>query len=705
MSTRALKFLVLAALVLGTLAVGNSRYQQVQAEQPPRPTSLPSASSPTPPPGGTVQIVGPTEGTPGQTLTFKLMDGTTQLSVDRWEQVLNPDLYLGNDYVTSFCLSMQPQQDGSLQITAPAPGRYKLAAIKGDVRWETYVLIRPEQVGPEIRGFTFVSDRSLDKDHAPNVLDLAKRAGRTWASIGVLGGIDLDSTTLEIQVPCSFCSQTESLDDIGWLIDEAHRQGLKVAVTPDIWARTSNKMNFCPGFFVMETKDGLIGDLPALLPDSLITAVMQSYARYMLQMAEVAQQHGAEAMFVGNESQCENTPGNLLWSQKQQWKDMVAQVRITFHGKLWIGQVLGGCEDPSDLDIWELGDGINAPAEGGLKGSGSQCGRQATESNNPTAEQMTANMSQAVGSMLAFKLQAVTGLPLIWREFYPVPIDGLNYRAGEAIGLVDSSVRDNQELVDYFEAQMRTVGHKQVNGFFFFAVDLADSTGGNSFDALKQPALVNAIANWWGGDTNYFEPCMGGETPHGLLYEEDFEPSACPLQKQDSFIPNTGWEVIEDSSKPQNHVLRGTQQAVSPSIPAIGRSSWMNYTVKLRVRLVGGPTAPSGAISVRVGTEGDNYGVHLGFNHLILIKHLNTQGKHLTLANYVVPEGTQLGRWYELEIRAVGPMLTVNLDGKQVIQVTDQDSPLFSGGVALFVGSGLGPATVDFDDFLITKSN
>src|ERR1035441_3951827 len=70
-------------------------------------------------------IAGPQQGAPGDALTFRLMNGSTQLTVDRWVQELNPDRYAGNDYISSFTLQMTASVDGTLTAVAPAPGRYR----------------------------------------------------------------------------------------------------------------------------------------------------------------------------------------------------------------------------------------------------------------------------------------------------------------------------------------------------------------------------------------------------------------------------------------------------------------------------------------------------------------------------------------------------------------------------------------------------
>lgn len=648
-------------------------------------------------------ISGPIQGSPGETLTFRMLQGSDKVSANQWFQVFNPDRYTGNDYVTSFTLAMSPQTDGSLVVVAPAPGRYKIRGEMGSTQAEAYFLIRSQASMPSIRGSAFnvnTGSGPLDRARVSRVFALAQRAGLNWAQIVQTGGIDLDSSGLKLQLPCPFCAGTMALDDYGWVIDEAHRQGLKVVVEPN-FAGLSQSGQVAPYYAVQLTPKGWVGDLPGLLAEGspLIPQVMQSYTAYMLQMAQIAQEHGAEAMIVGNESNTTNQPNSLLWSQKAQWKTMMASLRQTFRGKLWVGMALGACDDPNDLDIWTLGDGINAPAL--PKGSGITCsssgGVPGTSSNNPSAEQMSAYMAQSLPYYQTEKLHALTGLPIIFQEFGAIPIDGVNYGLDTWQQLNSTVVRDNQEIVDYFEANMRALGDQRLlAGFFFIGVGL------NYFertDPLRQPALVNAIANWWGGDTAYFVPCMSS-----LVFQANFDTGGCPLDQE--ALLTKGWSVVQDTSDTTNQVLEGTGDSntawgatVPPTLP-IGASSWTDYKVKLRLRLMPG-AQPRGSIDFREGADGNSYSVAIGFGRVQLQKLTRTQGQYPVLASYEVPGGTQTGQWYQLEITANGATITVTLNGTVVIQITDQTGAYRSGGIRLGVGSGNGPATVDFDDITV----
>src|SRR2546426_2242834 len=136
----------------------------VNALEPlPCPETVPSVALP--PPGGppSLHIGGPAEGRPADTMTFRLFDGNQQVSADQWQQELNPDRYVGNDYVSSFCLSMSPQPDGSATVVAPAPGRYKIRAQFGGSWIAAYVLVRPPSPALPVRGLAVLGNGPLDR--------------------------------------------------------------------------------------------------------------------------------------------------------------------------------------------------------------------------------------------------------------------------------------------------------------------------------------------------------------------------------------------------------------------------------------------------------------------------------------------------------------------------------------------------------------
>jgi hypothetical protein len=662
-------------------------------------SDVPAAgSSPPPAPSSELQIAGPNAAAPGQEVSLRLTRNGTQVAADRWEQALNLDRYTGTEYISSSCLRLLQLPDGTLEASAPAPGRYRLSAWLGSSRAETYLLVHPDQVVPQVRGLQLQASGPLDRAYAASVLARARSAGFNWVSFVEVGGIDLDVSNPEFQANCSFCVNSLPLGDLAWLMDEAHRQGLHFALSPSFAARSSTRLTDPGNWYVVQTPQGVYGDLPGVLPSGspLVPAVMAAYSRFALELATLGQQHGAEAMFLGNESQSSNTPGSLLWSQTAQWTDLVAQLRRSFGGQIWIGQVLGGCQAASDLDIWRLGDGINATSS--LHGSGADCAFGSPESATPTAERMFTQMESSVAQTFAGRISAATGLPLVYRETYMFPVDGVNYLGVQSFSRFDRLPRDNQEIVDYFEALMRVVSSTNTRGLFLFAAELSQRGYTNAVDPLKQPELLSAIANWWGGDVSALAPCW--TPPPTTLLADDFEPSQCPTERQDAFTFDSGWRIVPDTQDPANHVLRGTAPA-GPVRPIIGRDLWTDYSVRVRVRLVD-RADEAGLVAVRVSPSNDQYVVQLGYDDLILFK-CPPAGSCSALARAHPSGGIPPGRWFDLEAMVTGPTIVVRLDGVELLRVTDSDHPLLTGGIHLGVSSASGTGVVDFDELRVEQ--
>jgi hypothetical protein len=496
-------------------------------------------------------IDGPSEGRPGAPLTFLLLSGGAPVPADRWEQVLNADRYTGNDYVTSFALQMTLLPDGSLQAVAPAPGRYKIAAVRGSQRFHAYVLIRPERLVPEIRGASFSAFEPLDRPYAAEVLAIARRAGMTWADLVQTAFIDFDSGSLAVQPYCSRCPGSMPLHDLEWFIDEAHRQGFKVSLDPGVWARNRGILDelqatlegkaLHPNPWPSPVQNG-----PNVTDPAIIPAVMQSYRAFAIQMAELAQRHNVEAIILGNNT---SSPArNLLWTEQAQWTELFSQLRHAFQGQLWMGFEWTCPGQQASFGNYSGLDGVHAGLSGDII-STPACTFPLAGSTSPTAEQIVQRIAPDVDSWRPFRVQAATGLPIIYTDFYTVNVDGLNFRGGSVFE-TGPLPQDNQEVVDLFEAAMRTVGQRPGVGIFLWSAGLSRNGFGNRQDVLKQPALVNAIANWWGGDIAYFAPCLAPE-PVNVLFRDNFDRNPCPLPTEPRGALGRRLEARAGSQRPR----------------------------------------------------------------------------------------------------------------------------------------------------------
>src|SRR5262249_4023549 len=124
---------------------------------------------------------------------------------------------------------------------------------------------------------------------------------------------------------------------------------------------------------------------------------------------------------------------------------------------------------------------------------------------NLTAEDMLPTIAHQLSTTSLFNLQQ----PVLTGEGVTNPFDG------NSTGNGNLSVVDNQEPVYFFEAQMRSNLTSLSQFFFPWALDLNQPFGSPLVDAdvLQHPAMAHAIANWFGGDPDFFEPCLTATAP------------------------------------------------------------------------------------------------------------------------------------------------------------------------------------------------
>jgi photosystem II stability/assembly factor-like uncharacterized protein len=175
--------------------------------------------------------------------------------------------------------------------------------------------------------------------------------------------------------------------------------------------------------------------------------------------------------------------------------------------------------------------------------------------------------------------------------------------------------------------------------------------------------------------------CDPGETPPScpqdcgiLLQDEDFEDG----QAQDWNYNPAHWEVIDDGV---SLVWRNTQEAYASS----GGPAWSDYAWFLRARRVNSDA------NLYFRTDWpNNYGLRLESNRVVLWTERDG-----------FPQGLDSGTvaltntWHDYRIDAVGPQITVRVDGAVALDYTDGPAASLRGGIGLesFLGDG-----AHFDD-------
>jgi hypothetical protein len=589
-------------------------------------------------------------------MVFRLQNGAQTLAADKWEQGLNPDKYTGFDYVSSFRLTFTANPDGSETIVAPSPGRYKVLAYRGGEAYQAYVLVQPVTPMPAIRGAVFTFFSEVDKPYALSVLAAGRKAGMTWAAIAPIGCMDFDSGNLQVQIfPApSPCELGPPMSEIEWVVDQAHQLGYKVVLIPSVLARYQGT--------VAELGAFLNPNFPPPPPFPAILDVFDAFLQWTLSVGEVAQAHNAEAMMIGNQWGGESQEVDLQTNVR--WATAISQLRSAYSGKLWVGWVFP-CGPAFVFTHWDMVDGIHLAV--GIKGSQPSCGG-GTPSSFPTAEEMLPYF-QDTQSYYPFQLQASTGLPLIWSDFFTANRDGVNYLMTPPL----SAPTDNQEIVDRFEAAMRAKSTLpgQMDGMFLEAASLF--TGSND-DLASQPPLFAATANWFGGDVSSFTPCFSSPAAD-VLYQNSFEPSDCPLPVGGAtgapfgpliVDPSGGGSIVVDPASPSNHILRLADPGPYVGFPP--SNSWTDYNASFKFRI------SSQNASVVVGAR-VKYHIKIEFDQVQLTKDFSP------VATYSIPGGLLMNAWNSVLLTLAGPSITLALNGTTVFQYTDAHGPFLTGGI------------------------
>jgi photosystem II stability/assembly factor-like uncharacterized protein len=164
-----------------------------------------------------------------------------------------------------------------------------------------------------------------------------------------------------------------------------------------------------------------------------------------------------------------------------------------------------------------------------------------------------------------------------------------------------------------------------------------------------------------------------------ILYEQNFDSGSAP-----EWTLEPGWEIAPsqggDALKGSGHVWARLQQ-----------DDWSDYSLTFRVLLEGGNSAVHANIRL-IGAA--RYFIGINRQEVYLSKQLDQQTFKNNLARVASP-----GKgWHTIEISAVGDLISIQVDGRRLIQYRDPD-PLLSGGVAF---ESLADQPVWVDDVVVT---
>jgi len=306
--------------------------------------------------------------------------------------------------------------------------------------------------------------------------------------------------------PGGWCN-ANPLSDVAWLVDELHANGFKVMIQPSVYATYESIVDQLQLFL-----PGAIGTYPKV-DLSQVPALFNAWSKMAVDLATLMAQHQAEMFLPGTHDTVVDSTTSDLWNATA--ATMLPSIRSVYKGQIWWGPIQQ-CGDAFPFD-YSLVDGIWFS---GLLVSASSppCTFLSPPGlNNVHAEQMLSfiRADRAAGS--GFSVGQKQGLPMLWMDFNPYPIDGMNYvgshwagMAGIAHGIAsdmvptDPGLRDFQEPVDYLDAVMEA-GVVE-SSFQAVAVNSVYLVGPGFVNILEQPALLASLTNWFGGDWNYTHP-------------------------------------------------------------------------------------------------------------------------------------------------------------------------------------------------------
>jgi hypothetical protein len=266
-------------------------------------------------------------------------------------------------------------------------------------------------------------------------------------------------------------------DDLVALFEMCHSRGLKVFLRP-----TLEFHNWT------EWRGGL---QPANW-----TAWFESYAKFMVHYAEIAEQTGVEMLTVGVE--LKNSNGFT-----DNWRSIIRQVRAVYHGLLTYSdsELLAGL---SLIKFWDALDLIGCSGYTAITGRGSYWDTGIAPTDDPPFSDFVASIDDAF-TRYVLPAHQKYGKPVLVCEAGCANYDGANLCpwCWESIA---NKAQDNNEQVMYFEALLQVLLNKDwVQGVFPFVWTFKADYNWQHEDwpishELRLGPVAEVIRLWYGGD-------------------------------------------------------------------------------------------------------------------------------------------------------------------------------------------------------------
>ncbi|MDO8542235.1 MAG: hypothetical protein Q7S40_17485 [Opitutaceae bacterium] len=160
------------------------------------------------------------------------------------------------------------------------------------------------------------------------------------------------------------------------------------------------------------------------------------------------------------------------------------------------------------------------------------------------------------------------------------------------------------------------------------------------------------------------------------------------------------WTVVSGTFKAENGVYRS--RSLGPDMPLsraiAGNMTWKNYSVETRLKLAewAPPVGADFGIIARYQDPGNYYIFLYKRDSKTMVIERKREGKLLVLKE--APFDLQPGKWHHFQANLAGRDLSVAIDGKKLVQISDDNFSQGGAGLLAFW------ADIHCDRFIVKKS-